>query len=105
MIDSTSTAKTFWDLMELLPKDTNWSALKDQLKERLQEGTETAPTLTYPQNRLLVGLRLRERFLVSPLYVKMQETDPFWWTGILDGVGARLAKYPTETLRGIEKWH
>ena len=93
-MSTTSNALSFWALVESLPPDTNWNEFRLALEKRLQQGTQDAPTLTIPENRLLVGLRLREQFSASPSYAQLEKTDPLWWTAILDGVGARRAQYP-----------
>jgi hypothetical protein len=85
---------SFWKLLETFPSDTDWPAVRDRLEAKLAAGTTKNPTLTWPENRMLVGLRIRATYLTSPLYVEMERSDPLFWVGLLGGAGARLCEYP-----------
>lgn len=95
MLPQTVTATGFWELVESLPEETEWAALRSDLERRLLLGSADAPTLTDIENRLLVALRVREDFLQSPLYAGMK-TDKIWWASVASGAGARRAAYPTK---------
>lgn len=93
-LPDTSQATSLWELMDELPRATDWAALHHHLELLLALGTEAAPTLTLPERQLLAGLRSRAAFLASPLYQALEAESPTWWVAIMAGAGARVAQYP-----------
>jgi hypothetical protein len=91
MLPSTSHFKTIGELETSLSPETDWNALRLALEERLQHGP-ASEVLTHPENRLLVGLRLRERFLQIPWYAEKEKLGPQWWMGLNASAGAVLVK-------------
>lgn len=90
-IPPTSHFKTISELENNLPPDTDWDALRLALEARLQDGP-ASEVLTIPENRLLVGLRLRERFLQIPWYAEQERLGPSWWQSLNASAGAMLIK-------------
>ena len=94
MLPVTSSATSYWLLAESLPPDTEWNALQAALEDRLQQGSETNPTLTIPERQLLEGLRLREGCLHIPFYAEAETHGPMWWMALKGSCGGRIAEYP-----------
>ncbi len=85
----TSHFKKIGELEDALPPDTDWDALRLALEARLQHGP-AREVLTVPENRLLVGLRLRDRFLKIPWYAEQERFGPNWWQSLNASAGAVL---------------
>lgn len=90
-VPPTSHFKTIGELEDNLHPDTDWDALRIALEARLQAGP-ASEVLTVPENRLLVGLRLRERFLQIPWYAEKERLGPSWWQSLNASAGAVLIK-------------
>jgi len=90
-VPPTSHFKTIGELEDALPPDTDWDALRLALEARLQHGP-ARDVLAVPENRLLVGLRLRERFLKTPWYAEQERFGSNWWQSLNASAGAVLIK-------------
>ena len=85
MLPTTSTARSFWELVDSLSKAgfKDWSALQASLEARLRDGLSRGEmTLTRPERQLLDGLHLRERFLHIPFYAAKDAKGPSWWISL-----------------------